>query len=404
MRRASWASTRSRSSSRGLSTAVLDRLLGDLVEDHPAHRHLGLELLLEVPGDRLALAVLVGGEEELGGVLEQPLELGHVRLLVAGDHVVGREVVVDVDAEPGPLLALDPPGRRRRPAAGRGCGRSRTRRRSRGPGSRRSSSPWPATRRSRACDRSRLRSYPSMPRGCSSPCPADRRPVGPTGRCVVNANASRQVPPTIGSVTDRDDRARADLPPATVAGPARPSPTSRRPPRRCARCSSRRRWSATPGCRQLTGAEVLPQARGPAADPLLQGPRRLHLHRPARRAPSGPPASSAPAPATTPRAWRSPAPAPASGRGSTCPARRRARSGTGSRRSAADVEVLVEGDTYDDSAALAAADAARDRGDAGAGLRPPLHVAGQGTVRRRGRRAARPRARRRRAARSAAAG
>ncbi len=85
----------------------LDRLLGDLVEDHPADRHLGLELVEEVPGDGLALAVLVGGEEELGGVLEQPLELGHVRLLVAGHHVVGGEVVVDVHAEPRPRLALD---------------------------------------------------------------------------------------------------------------------------------------------------------------------------------------------------------------------------------------------------------------------------------------------------------
>ena len=85
----------------------VDRLRGDLVEHHPAYRHLGLELVEEVPGDGLTLAVLVGCEEELGGVLEEALELGHVGALVPGHHVVGREVVVDVDAEPGPRLALD---------------------------------------------------------------------------------------------------------------------------------------------------------------------------------------------------------------------------------------------------------------------------------------------------------
>ena len=100
------------------------------------HRDLGLELVEQVPGDGLALAVLVGGEEELVGVLEQALELGDVGLLVAGDHVVGLEAVVDVDAEAGPRLALDL-GRDvgGAAAAGRGCARSRTRRRSRCPGS-----------------------------------------------------------------------------------------------------------------------------------------------------------------------------------------------------------------------------------------------------------------------------
>jgi hypothetical protein len=60
-----------------------------------------------VPGDRLSLAVLIGGEEELVGLLEQLLELGDVRLLVARDDVVGREVVVDVDRQPAPRLVLD---------------------------------------------------------------------------------------------------------------------------------------------------------------------------------------------------------------------------------------------------------------------------------------------------------
>ena len=43
-----------------------DRLGRDLVEDHPPDRHPRLERLDQVPGDRLALAVLIRGEVELG--------------------------------------------------------------------------------------------------------------------------------------------------------------------------------------------------------------------------------------------------------------------------------------------------------------------------------------------------
>jgi hypothetical protein len=85
---------------------VLDRAARDLVEDHPAHRHLGLELVEQVPGDRLALAVLVRGEVELVGLLEQPAQLADLLLLVAGHDVDRGEVLVDVDAEAGPRLAL----------------------------------------------------------------------------------------------------------------------------------------------------------------------------------------------------------------------------------------------------------------------------------------------------------
>ena len=59
-----------------------------------------------MPGDGLALAVLVGGEEELARLLQQRLEAGHHVLLLAGDDVQGLEAVVDVDPEPGPVLAL----------------------------------------------------------------------------------------------------------------------------------------------------------------------------------------------------------------------------------------------------------------------------------------------------------
>ena len=82
MRRVSCASTSRWSISRVLLERALDRVAGDLVEHHPAHRHLRLQHLEQVPGDRLALAVLVGREQELVGVLELLLQLGDLRLLV----------------------------------------------------------------------------------------------------------------------------------------------------------------------------------------------------------------------------------------------------------------------------------------------------------------------------------
>jgi hypothetical protein len=77
------------------------------VEDHPAGRDLGLELLQQVPGDRLALTVLIGREQQFVGVGQQVLELAHLELLVGRDHVQRLEAAVDVHAEPGPgLLAV----------------------------------------------------------------------------------------------------------------------------------------------------------------------------------------------------------------------------------------------------------------------------------------------------------
>ncbi|GAB3817914.1 hypothetical protein GCM10027605_69410 [Micromonospora zhanjiangensis] len=60
----------------GVGHGGLDRRPGDLVEDHPLDRHLGLEGLHQVPGDRLTLAVLVGGEEDLVHLLHQRAQLG----------------------------------------------------------------------------------------------------------------------------------------------------------------------------------------------------------------------------------------------------------------------------------------------------------------------------------------
>ncbi len=78
---------------------ALDGFLRHLVEDHALDRHLRLQRLEQVPRDGLALAVLIGGEVELVGVLQSALELGDLLLLVRVDDVVRRETVVDVDGE-----------------------------------------------------------------------------------------------------------------------------------------------------------------------------------------------------------------------------------------------------------------------------------------------------------------
>ena len=83
-----------------------DGFLGDLVEDHPLHRHLGFELVEQVPGDCLSLAVTIGGEVELVGLLEQPLELSNRRLLLRGHDVDRCELVIDVHTGARPRLPL----------------------------------------------------------------------------------------------------------------------------------------------------------------------------------------------------------------------------------------------------------------------------------------------------------
>ena len=71
----------------------------DLMEGHSLDRDLGLEHLVQVPGDRLSLAVLVGGQEELVGGLQESAQLGDDLLLVRIDDVVGLEAVVHVHRE-----------------------------------------------------------------------------------------------------------------------------------------------------------------------------------------------------------------------------------------------------------------------------------------------------------------
>ena len=78
-------------------------VFGDLVEDDAADGNLRLEHLRQMPADRLAFAIRVGGQQQLRRVLERGLQVRDLLLLVAGNDVVRREVAVDVDAEPPPL-------------------------------------------------------------------------------------------------------------------------------------------------------------------------------------------------------------------------------------------------------------------------------------------------------------
>jgi hypothetical protein len=78
---------------------ALDALARDLVESQALHGHLGLEHLEQVPGDGLSLAVLIGGEVDLLGVLELGLDLGDDLALLRADHIVGLEAVLDVHRE-----------------------------------------------------------------------------------------------------------------------------------------------------------------------------------------------------------------------------------------------------------------------------------------------------------------
>ena len=59
-----------------------------------------------MPGDRLAFAILVRREQELVRVAQPLLQIRDGLLLLGVDNVERLEVVVDVHAEPRPLLLL----------------------------------------------------------------------------------------------------------------------------------------------------------------------------------------------------------------------------------------------------------------------------------------------------------
>ena len=90
----------------GLLQGATDRLLGDLVEHHPFHRHLRCQQLQQVPADALAFAVFVRSQQQLIRPLEGVLQFFDHLFLVLRHHVERLEVLGGVDAEVCPLLAL----------------------------------------------------------------------------------------------------------------------------------------------------------------------------------------------------------------------------------------------------------------------------------------------------------
>ena len=64
----------------GVLKRCLDGRRGDLVEHHPAHRHVRwrVQHLEQVPRNGLSLAVLISGEIQLVGLLEQLAQLRHL--------------------------------------------------------------------------------------------------------------------------------------------------------------------------------------------------------------------------------------------------------------------------------------------------------------------------------------
>jgi hypothetical protein len=83
-----------------------DGRLGDLMEHHAPRRNLGLQFLHQVPGDRLAFTITVGGEQQFIGTYQCVLEGTDRCPLLGVDDVESLEAIVDIDAGPGPLLTL----------------------------------------------------------------------------------------------------------------------------------------------------------------------------------------------------------------------------------------------------------------------------------------------------------
>ncbi len=124
-----------------------DALFGDLVEREALHGNLGLEHLEQVPRDGLSLAVLIGGEVDLGRVLELGLDLGDDLLLLRAHHIVRSR---SRSRRPRRTCRSSPracPRAVRWAAEGRGCGPRWRRRHSRRPGSRRWCATWWGTPR-----------------------------------------------------------------------------------------------------------------------------------------------------------------------------------------------------------------------------------------------------------------
>ena len=73
--------------------------LRDLVEHHALHRNLGLQLLQKMPANGFPLAVLVGGQIELGGILQEGLELFDNVFAAQRQLIGGFEIVVHINGK-----------------------------------------------------------------------------------------------------------------------------------------------------------------------------------------------------------------------------------------------------------------------------------------------------------------
>ena len=85
---------------RGLANASWIGRFGDLVERDPSGAvDRQVDRLRHVPGDRLALSIEVRGQVDVVGIAGRPTDRVDLLAPILDDHVVGGEVVVDVDAE-----------------------------------------------------------------------------------------------------------------------------------------------------------------------------------------------------------------------------------------------------------------------------------------------------------------
>jgi hypothetical protein len=85
-----------------MTKSFLHGLRGDLVEDHPLQgRTVQLSRLHQMPGDGLALAVGVGGQEDSAGASGRILDVLHHLALLFWHEVVRLESVSDIDAQGG---------------------------------------------------------------------------------------------------------------------------------------------------------------------------------------------------------------------------------------------------------------------------------------------------------------
>src|SRR5208282_265200 len=85
---------------RGIVDRRLDGSRRDFMEQHAAHVGLGLaEMIGDMPRDRLAFAVGVAGEVDVILALRGALDLADYLLFALDYDVVGREIVLDIDAQ-----------------------------------------------------------------------------------------------------------------------------------------------------------------------------------------------------------------------------------------------------------------------------------------------------------------